>query len=275
MKIDDKMNEIIALVEKLKKTTDDIQREELLTPAQLGFISDCLTELQEGVGVAKYLFELEALAEEVEAVSAHQLQADEVVESEEELVETLTESETEEELAALEEVIVEEPVPVAPPIEEAPQVPELEDALEGEQISIQETEEVTEEDNNETEVEETSKEELLGFIQQVEDNDSLNSQDLNEAFSEEEPASLADQLNKQPIKDLVAAIGLNERYLYANELFEGDMEEFKKVLNTLNDFSSGAEAKIYFREQLRSQYGWDEGNELAMALYHLLERRFI
>lgn len=98
--------------------------------------------------------------------------------------------------------------------------------------------------------------------------------DLNEAFTEEEDPSLSGQLRKQPIQDLLTAIGLNERYLYANELFDGNIEDFREAIQRLNEFNNGAEAKAFFNEELRRDFGWEKDSEMAKALYLLVERRY-
>ena len=86
---------------------------------------------------------------------------------------------------------------------------------------------------------------------------------------------MGDHLQNQSINNILSAIGLNERYLYSNELFNGELEEFNKELNHLNDFENPDEAKIYFKEKLTQQYNWEESNEMVIALYSLLERRYL
>ena len=98
--------------------------------------------------------------------------------------------------------------------------------------------------------------------------------DINEAFASAD-SSLSGHLQKHPIADLMSAIGLNERYLYANDLFEGDMQEFKNAIKMLNEFQSGNEAKAFFDSGLRSTYNWEDDNTLAQALFNLVERRYL
>ena len=113
-------------------------------------------------------------------------------------------------------------------------------------------------------------------IESLEERAEMSSKsDINEQYAEEqEDRSLSEQLKKQTITDLLAAIGLNERYLYANDLFGGDIEEFRKVIRILNDFDNESEATNYFDAELRRSYGWEEDNELAEALLLLVRRRF-
>jgi hypothetical protein len=122
---------------------------------------------------------------------------------------------------------------------------------------------------------ESRTEEIDKQVEQIEKEvEQSGKPDLNEHFSAERNQSLSDQLKKQPVTDLFTAIGLNERYLYANELFGGDIEEFRKVVRVLNDQDDWDRARQYFDQELRSSYGWDEENKLAEALYLLVERRF-
>lgn len=113
-------------------------------------------------------------------------------------------------------------------------------------------------------------------IADLEEESGLSSKsDVNEQYAEgSEDRSLSEQLKKQPIADLMTAIGLNERYLYANDLFGGDIDEFRKVIRILNDFNTEVEAVKYFNEELRRSYGWEEDDKLAEALFSLVKRRF-
>ena len=112
-------------------------------------------------------------------------------------------------------------------------------------------------------------------MEQLEDNNEISSKpDINEAFASED-SSISGHLQKQPIADLMSAIGLNERYLYANDLFEGDMQEFKNAIKMLNEFENVGDAKSFFESGLRGTYGWEDENELAQALFNLIERRYL
>ncbi len=99
-------------------------------------------------------------------------------------------------------------------------------------------------------------------------------QDLNSKLSTKEDKSIVDQLQKQPIADLTTAIGLNERYLYANELFDGKMDELRTALKELNLKETKSDALDYFDNQLMPNNHWEDKNELVKALRLLVERRF-
>lgn len=97
--------------------------------------------------------------------------------------------------------------------------------------------------------------------------------DLNAKFSGEDH-SLSDQLKKQPISNLLTAIGLNERYLFANQLFNGDMAKFIDEIKKLNSFETEEEALGYFDKQLSNKESWKSSEDLVEAFRLLVERRF-
>ena len=94
-----------------------------------------------------------------------------------------------------------------------------------------------------------AEEELIEKIEHETELDAVP--DLNESLSEKDE-SISNQLQQQPITDLMTAIGLNKRYLYSNELFNGDMDEFKNAITMLNEFKSGEEARAFFENGLRA-----------------------
>lgn len=84
---------------------------------------------------------------------------------------------------------------------------------------------------------------------------------------------VAQKLSRTPIKSLKEAFSLNDRYLYANELFDKNMEAFNNLIKTIDESSNINEAQ----EKLitaKNQYNWDEENNFYMEFNILVERRF-
>lgn len=96
---------------------------------------------------------------------------------------------------------------------------------------------------------------------------------LNEALKQENKTS-AGQLLDTPIKDLKKAIGINDRYLYINELFGGDETMYERSIKTINAFTIYPEAEYWIRRELKLKLAWDEKNEVVQQFDQLVRRRF-
>ncbi|GEM_PF-699884 len=87
--------------------------------------------------------------------------------------------------------------------------------------------------------------------------------------------TVADRVGLQRVKDLKKAMGINERFLFANELFGGDMNAFTQAVQELNHISSRTDADRMMNEQLASKYRWDEDSEVTESFRNLVARRFV
>ena len=104
----------------------------------------------------------------------------------------------------------------------------------------------------------------------IEDHSSI----INPSFGNTGSASLADKLGKTAIKDLTTAIGISEKFLFMNELFEGDSDSYKTCLEKLNSFNSFSEAKVFLNDNVITKYKWDDENEYVQRFYEVVERRY-
>ncbi len=96
---------------------------------------------------------------------------------------------------------------------------------------------------------------------------------LGETLKPSEEPALADTLQSSGISDLREAIGINDKFLFINELFNGDLERYNKVLDELNGFAGLPGAQTYLAE-LQVQYQWDEESPAYRKLGDLLVRKF-
>ncbi len=78
----------------------------------------------------------------------------------------------------------------------------------------------------------------------------------------------------QPVNDLKSAIGINDRYLYINELFRGDATVYERSIYTINNFSSLKDSMEWIERTLRLTYFWDEDSKTVQQFYHVVKRRF-
>ncbi len=85
---------------------------------------------------------------------------------------------------------------------------------------------------------------------------------------------LGDSLTEAPIRDLKKAIGINDRFLYINELFRGDENMYERSIKTINSFSILPEAEYWIQRELKTKIGWSDGNETVKQFIQLVRRRF-
>ncbi|MBG15137.1 MAG: hypothetical protein CL853_02165 [Crocinitomicaceae bacterium] len=98
---------------------------------------------------------------------------------------------------------------------------------------------------------------------------------INDRFAQKESSSLADKLSKQPIADLFSAIGLNEKFLFIEELFAGDSKVYKQQLEVLNSMQSFDEATAHINNKLLKEFGWKLKGSVEKKFIKLIERRYI
>jgi hypothetical protein len=85
--------------------------------------------------------------------------------------------------------------------------------------------------------------------------------------------SLAARLEKRPITELRKVIGINDKFLFINELFEGNIQIYNHAIDELDGFRSYNGAKTYLIE-LSVLHGWDPDSTAAKKLHELIDRKF-
>ncbi len=85
---------------------------------------------------------------------------------------------------------------------------------------------------------------------------------------------LSHRLTDVPVKDLRKAIGINDRYLYINELFRGDEAMYERSIKTINSFAIWPEAEYWIRRELKTKLGWTDSEPTVKQFDQLVKRRF-
>jgi len=95
---------------------------------------------------------------------------------------------------------------------------------------------------------------------------------LDKIVSEKKDKTLADNI-QNPIRDLRTGIGVNDRFLFINELFKGNMNEYAVAIEEINsqDSLDDAVQKISI---LKDTNKWDEKSESYIRLLGFVNRRF-
>jgi hypothetical protein len=108
---------------------------------------------------------------------------------------------------------------------------------------------------------------------EINDAVSNNHASINEKLKQSK-IDLGDTLTEVPIRDLRKAIGVNDRFLFINELFRGDEVAYERSIKTINSFSIFAEAEYWIQRELKVKNGWDSNNEMVAQFFQLVKRRF-
>jgi hypothetical protein len=124
----------------------------------------------------------------------------------------------------------------------------------------------------------------LSHQQKTEPENQQPAKEINEAVAtshtsineklKQSKIDLGETLTEAPIRDLRKAIGVNDRFLFINELFRGDEVAYERSIKTINSFSIFAEAEYWIQRELKVKNGWDMNNEMVAHFFQLIKRRF-
>ena len=70
------------------------------------------------------------------------------------------------------------------------------------------------------------------------------------------------------------AIGVNDRFLFINELFRGDEAMYERSIKTIQNFSIYAEAEFWIRRELKVKIGWVDSDPVVKQFDQLVRRKF-
>ncbi len=89
-----------------------------------------------------------------------------------------------------------------------------------------------------------------------------------------EDKSLALKLQQNPLSDLRKSIGINEKFSFVNELFDGDLNAYNDAIEKLNGSASHEAAVTMLENDYVSVLGWSRDGESFVKLKNLIDRRF-
>jgi hypothetical protein len=134
-------------------------------------------------------------------------------------------------------------------------------------IEKEETEEVekslVETENEDVELEE---EELVEANQRLGDS-FLKGKSVNDILTDQN--KLEFKLSNRPVLSIQTAIGINDRFQYIRELFDGSAETFTQTVTDLDGLNNINEAVKY----LQKNFKWKK-NETSLKFVNLVKRRF-
>jgi hypothetical protein len=97
---------------------------------------------------------------------------------------------------------------------------------------------------------------------------------INEKIQQEKTDySIGARMQESAINDLRSAIGLNEKFLFINELFKGNHDAYHATIDELNALQNKEQAFAVL-EKKAAENNWQNNIEIKTKFYNLVERRF-
>ena len=75
-------------------------------------------------------------------------------------------------------------------------------------------------------------------------------------------------------KDIRNAIGINDKYLFLNELFNNHKSNYEEALDKLNHFSTADQAEDWIRTKIAPANKWDREDATVESFYTIVRRHF-
>jgi len=97
--------------------------------------------------------------------------------------------------------------------------------------------------------------------------------EFSEKLKETREKNYASERLSSQRKELKATISINEKFLFINELFDGNLREYNITIETLNGFSELRQA-LEFLDLLRLKNLWESESVAFKRLRELVEQKF-
>ena len=119
----------------------------------------------------------------------------------------------------------------------------------------------------------------------VEDSDEQETDNLNEKFKTkkqtlldtlgtEKKEAIIDIHEKKPLDGIKKSITINQRFMFENDLFSGDKDEFEMVVNYLDKCNTNQEAMEFINDNYVEKKNWDMEKEEVIEFLSVINKRF-
>ena len=102
---------------------------------------------------------------------------------------------------------------------------------------------------------------------------STEKNEFSEKIKESREKTYAEERLSSQRKELKASISINEKFLFINELFDGNLREYNITIETLSGFVELRQA-LEFLDLLRVKNLWESESQAFKRLKDLVEKRF-
>ncbi|MEG2178268.1 MAG: hypothetical protein RRY15_05240, partial [Bacteroidales bacterium] len=114
---------------------------------------------------------------------------------------------------------------------------------------------------------------IFSSLQTIADKYNNTTQTINDQASTEQHSTLNFAAEKSNISDLKSAIGINEKFLFINDLFKGNMKECTDMILQLNE-AENIEKAFEILTPIKEKYHWEEMSLAYVTLMDFVARRF-
>jgi hypothetical protein len=96
---------------------------------------------------------------------------------------------------------------------------------------------------------------------------------IADTFQAKEDKSIAATVTPQPAQDLKMAIGINDKFLFINELFQGDPSVYNHAIENMNS-AGGLVQAMSSLDSYRAEYKWADNSEAYHRLKKILNAKY-
>jgi hypothetical protein len=96
---------------------------------------------------------------------------------------------------------------------------------------------------------------------------------LADRLKEGQEKRIADKLTENKGVDLRTSIGINDKFLFINELFDGNMRIYDDIVQKLNSAVTSAQVDLLLLD-LKIAYNWDSESPTVKKFVELVRRKF-
>lgn len=97
---------------------------------------------------------------------------------------------------------------------------------------------------------------------------------IADVFQNASDNSFAARMAKNPITDIKTAIGINEKFLFINTIFGGEISLYNKAIDRLNQLPDYYLA-LHFIEELKANYERENNHESFARLLEIVKRKYL
>lgn len=91
---------------------------------------------------------------------------------------------------------------------------------------------------------------------------------------ERDNSATASQKSLNDVLGKTLNIGFNDRFAFVNKLFDGNQDDYNRVVSQLNTMKSFVEARNFIESIVKPDYNWSESEEYEVRFMEILERHF-